>query len=176
MSSFIILFIGLWIYPFLCFGLVYLVQSWSANCVLWLFSPVKVTSRLIPLFLCYSVPYILSVGVYLNFCIYNWIRFFGFFVYFTSIGRLFLLDLNWNLYLEHFDILFVSSCSVIHVKSWFLVCSVLYSIYCLHCGCITIVSCISGSICLVNLEICISLIVMYTFKIVKFGVGDFCGF
>ena len=50
-------------------GLVSLVQIWPANCVLWLFRPVKVTSRLVAPFLCYYVLYILTVGVYLNFCI-----------------------------------------------------------------------------------------------------------
>ena len=93
-----------------------LVQIWPANCVLWLFRPVKVTSHLVALFLCYYVLYILTVEVYLNFCIYNLIWFFGFFVYFTSIGRLFLSDLDWNLYLEHFDIFFVLFCTVIGVK------------------------------------------------------------
>ena len=93
-----------------------LVQIWPVNCVLWLFRPVKVTSRLVAPFLCYYVPYILTVGVYLNFCIDNLIWFFGFFVYFTSIGRLFFLDLAWNLYLEHFDIFFVAFRTVICVK------------------------------------------------------------
>ena len=86
------------------------------NCVLWLFRHVKVPSRLVTPVLCYYVPYILTVGVYLNFCIYNLIWFFGFFVYFTSTGRLFLSDLDWSLYLEHFDIIFVLFHSVIRVK------------------------------------------------------------
>ena len=37
-------------------------------------------------------------------------------------------------------------------------------------------SCISGSICVINLELCTSVVVVFVVKIVKFGVDDFRGF
>ena len=91
-------------------------QIWPANCVLWLFCPVKVSSRLVVSFWCYSVPYILTVGINLNFCIHNWISFIQFFGLLTSIRRLFVLDPDYNLYLEHFDMLFVPFRTVIRVE------------------------------------------------------------
>ena len=37
-------------------------------------------------------------------------------------------------------------------------------------------SCYSGSICPINLEFCTIVAVLYIFKIVDFGVDDFCDF
>ena len=116
-SSFIILYACFWIYVFLWFGLVSFVQIWPANCVLWLLCPVKVSSRIVVPFWCYSVPYILTVGFNLNFRIYNFISFIGFFDLFTSVCRLFLLDLDCKSFLEHFDIFFVLLRTVIRVLS-----------------------------------------------------------
>ena len=93
-----------------------LLHIWPANCGLWLFCPVKVSSRPVVLFWCYSVLYILTVGINLNFCIHNWISFLTIFGLFTNIRRLFVLDLDCKLYLEHFDMLFVPFRTVIRVE------------------------------------------------------------
>ena len=51
------------------------------NCVLWLFCSVNVSSCFTVPFWSYYVPYILTVGINLNFGIYNWLSFIGFLVY-----------------------------------------------------------------------------------------------